>query len=70
METITENHNWTECRDNGWWEGQSNAYIFNTTPISKAQETSQKRSRKIQEPEGQEVCPETVSPRNGCQHKP
>jgi hypothetical protein len=44
METIRENHNWTQCRDHG--NPSINSYICLRVITSIAQERAQKRGRK------------------------
>jgi hypothetical protein len=48
METITETHNWSKCREQLDNHGvpRHDGYIYNTTPAPKADGMMQKRGRK------------------------
>lgn len=43
METATGLYNGHDAEISGSWEAQDNLYIYNTAPVSVAQETSQQR---------------------------
>lgn len=54
---------------NGLWEPSPNRYIYDTAPSSTAQGRTLEKTERLKEPECQEVCCETVSPRNGCKNQ-
>lgn len=69
METITENHNWTECRAQGTVGNPALVASWTAHVLQVWFRSLQGRGRRLKEPVYQEVCCDTVSSRNDCMKK-
>lgn len=68
MEAFTENHNWTQCREQ-WMVVRSPApktQLHHSSYIRGSGSIKEEGAERLQEPEHQKVCCKTASPRNGC----